>query len=135
MKHRNKLIVIGIGMLIAAVIAAAVWSNQTSSFFAVENNDDGSVSVTAQKAAASASGMGYLSISEGQELFVRSNLTDHSTVRIELLPRKTDATTKVLMEESFTGIDARHFELPEGDYVIRITAEQGAEGTMDITAE
>ena len=136
-KTKNmRIVFIGIGVLLAAAAAAAViMSNQTSSFFAVENNDDGSISVAAQKAAEEAGGMGYITISEGQELYVRSNLTDNSTVRIEVLPRQTDATTKVLLEESFTGIDVRYFELPEGEYIVRITAKKGAEGTMDITSK
>ena len=136
-KRKNmRIVLIGIGVLLAAAAAAAViMSNQTSSFFAVENNDDGSISVAAQKAAEEAGGMGYITISEGRELYVRSNLTDNSTVRIEVLPRQTDATTKVLLEESFTGIDVRYFELPEGEYIVRITAKKGAEGTMDITSK
>lgn len=135
MKNKKTLYII-IGIVIAAVIAIAIAvSNQRSSFIRVDNNDDNTISVTAQKAAAESGGMGYITISEGQELYVRSNMTDHSTVRIEVLPRETDATTKVLMEESFTAIDAQYFELPAGEYVIRITAESGAEGTMDISAK
>ena len=125
-----------IGILIAAVIAiAAILSNQTSSFFRVDNNDDNTISITAQKAAAESGGVGYITIAEGQELYVRANMTDGSTVKIELLPREVDATTKVLMEENITGIDAQYFELPAGDYTIRFTAEKGAEGTMDISAK
>lgn len=84
--------------MIAAVIAIAIAvSNQRSSFIRVENNDDNTISVTAQKAPADAGGMGYITIAEGQELYVRSNMTDHSTIKIELLPAEIDATTKVLM--------------------------------------
>ena len=127
---------IGIVILIAAVIAVAIaLSNQISSFYVMENNEDGSISVIAQKASKEASGMGYIAISEGQKLHVRSNLTDNSTVRIEILPRETNATTKVLMEERFTGVDAQSFELPEGEYAIRITTEKGAVGTMNITSK
>ena len=125
-----------IGILIAAMIAIALyWNNQTSSFFRVENKDDSTIEVSAQKAGAESGGMGYITIAEGQQLSVRSNMADGSTVKIEVLPRVTDATTKVLMEENITGIDAQHFELPEGQYVIRLTAEKGAEGTMDIKAD
>ena len=125
-----------IGILIAAVIAIAlILSNRTSSFFRVDNNDDNTISITAQKAAAESGGVGYITIAEGQDLCVRANMTDGSTVKIELLPREVDATTKVLMEENITGIDAQYFELPAGDYTIRFTAEKGAEGTMDISAK
>ena len=135
MKNKKTLYII-IGIVIAAVIAIAIAvSNQRSSFIRVENNDDNTISVTAQKAPADAGGMGYITIAEGQELYVRSNMTDHSTIKIELLPAEIDATTKVLMEESFTAIDARYFEVPAGKYTIRITAEKGAEGTMDISAK
>ena len=125
-----------IGILIAAVIAVVLaLSNQRSSFFIVENNDDNTISITAQKASAGSGGNGYIAISEGQQLSVRSNMTDSSTVRIEVLPRMTDATAEVLMEESFTGIDVQYFELPAGEYIIRFTAAKGAEGTMDITSK
>lgn len=133
MKNK-KFIYLGI-LIVAAIAIIVAWSNQTSSFFRVENNDDNSISVTAQKASDESGGMGYITIAEGQELSVRSNMTDNSTVKIEVYPRETDATTKVLMEESFTGIDFGSFELPAGEYTIRITAEKGAEGTMDITSE
>lgn len=39
------------------------------------------------------------------------------------------------MEETFTAINAREFELPSGNYTIRITAEKNATGNMDIKAE
>ena len=60
---------------------------------------------------------------------------DKSSIKIEVLPRNIDATTKVLMEETFTAIDAREFELPAGEYTIRITAKKGATGSMDIKAK
>lgn len=34
--------------------------------------------------------------------------------------------------KSFTGTDARYFELPAGEYIIRFSAEKGAEGTIEI---
>ncbi len=132
---RNKIIRIAIALIALIIIAVFALTGMRSSLFTVENNEDGSISVTAQKAADESGGMGYISIAEGQELKVRSNLTDDSSVTIEVLPKEVDATTKVLMEESFTGIDSRYFELPEGEYSIRVTAEKGAEGTMDISAE
>ena len=128
-----------IACIIVAIILAAIFAivhfNQTSSIFSVENGEDGNIAVTAQKAGKNASGMGYITLKDGQKLEVRTNLTDKSSIKIEVLPEKVDATTKVLMEEKFTSIDAREFEFPAGKYTIRITAFEGATGTMDIKAK
>ena len=122
-------------VMIIAVIGALLYFNQTSSVFSVENDEKGNIVVTAQNSGAYASGMGYITLENEQKLEVRSNLKDKSSIKIEVLPRNVDATTKVLMEETFTSIDAREFELPSGDYTIRVTAKKGATGTMDIKAK
>jgi len=121
--------------IIAIVIIAIILANRKSSFMKVDNKDDGTIAVVAQNAADKSSGLGYVTLEEGQKLNVRTNLTDNSTIKIEVLPSNIDATTKVLMEESFSAIDARSFELPSGNYTIRITAEKGTNGTMDIAAK
>lgn len=132
---KKKLLVTGLIVVVLAVIAIAVAiSNHRSSIFTVENNDDGTIEVTAQNAAQDASGVGYITLEEGQMLMVRTTLTDHSTVGIEVLPAETDATTKTLLNEEFTAVDARHFEMPAGRYTIRITARKGATGSISIWA-
>ncbi|MBR3511634.1 MAG: hypothetical protein IKN74_01575 [Clostridia bacterium] len=121
-------------VIIAAIICGLMFYFRSSSIFGVENDANGNITVVAQKAGKDASGMGYVTIQEGQKLEVRSNLTDGSSIKIEVLPKNIDATTKVLFEETFTAVDAREFELPAGEYSIRITAEKNATGTMDIKA-
>ncbi len=128
-------IICAVVVIIVMAISAIIYFNQTSSIFSVENKEDGSIAVTAQKSGESASGMGYITLEEGQKLEVRTNLTDKSSIKIEVLPKNIDATTKVLMEEKFTSVDAREFELPSGEYSIRITAKKNATGTMDIKAK
>lgn len=134
MKNK-KVILCTIAVIIVVALIAVIYFNQTSSIFSVENGENGNIVVTAQKSGKDASGMGYITLHDGQKLEVRSNLTDNSSIKIEVLPKNVDATTKVLMEETFTAIDAREFELPSGDYTIRITAEKGATGSMDIKAK
>ena len=131
----KKAILCTILVILLAVIIAIIYINQTSSIFSVENDENGNIVVTAQKAGRKASGIGYIKLQEEQKLEVRTNLTDNSLIRIEVLPKNIDAITKVLMEETFTFIDVREFELPSGDYTIRITAGKGATGSMDIKAK
>lgn len=134
MKNK-KVILCTIVVIVVAALIAVIYFNQTSSIFSVENGENGNIVVTAQKSGKDVSGMGYITLHDGQKLEVRSNLTDNSSIKIEVLPKNIDATTKVLMEETFTAVDAREFELPSGDYTIRITAEKGATGSMDIKAK
>ena len=135
-KKRTRLIVwcsiiAAVLVICGAIIYAAT---RPSSYFIVDNGDDGVITVTAQNAAKSSGGIGYITIAEGQEMEVRTNLTDNSSITIEVLPANMDATTKVLMEETFTAINADFYELPAGDYTIRITAKKGATGDMTIKA-
>ena len=134
MKNRIFLIIL-LMVVILIVIGIIIWINHTSSIFSVENNEDGSIAVMVQKAGKNASGIGYIMLEEGQKLEVRSNLTDTSSIKLEVLPENIDATTKVLMEETFTAIDARDFEVPSGKYTIRITVEKNATGSIDIQAK
>lgn len=135
-KKRTRLIVwcsiiAAVLVICGAIIYAAT---RPSSYFIVDNGDDGVITVTAQNAAKSSGGIGYITIAEGQEMEVRTNLTDNSSITIEVLPANMDATTKVLMEETFTAVNADFYELPAGDYTIRITAKKGATGDMTIKA-
>ena len=135
-KKRTRLIVwcsiiAAVLVICGAIIYAAT---RPSSYFIVDNGDDGVITVTAQNAAKSSGGIGYITIAEGQEMEVRTNLTDNSSITIEVLPANMDATTKVLMEEMFTAVNADFYELPAGDYTIRITAKKGATGDMTIKA-
>ena len=134
MKNKKVILCVAVAIVIAA-IGVLLYFNQTSSVFSVENDEKGNIIVTAQRSGKGSSGMGYITIEDEQKFEVRSNLKDKSSIKIEVLPRNVDATTKVLMEETFTSIDAREFELPSGDYTIRVTAKKGATGTMDIKAK
>ena len=132
---KGILLIVAVIVVIAVAIGIIVCINKTSSIFSVENNEDGSIAVMAQKAGKNAAGIAYITLEEGQKLDVKSNLTDNSSIKIEVLPENIDATTKVLMEETFSAIDAREFELPFGRYTIRITVEKNATGSMDIKAK
>ena len=128
-------LIISLIVILLFVLCIIIWTNYTSSIFNVENNEDGTIAVTAQKAGKNASGIGYITLEEGQKLEVRSNLTDNSTVKIEVLPENIDSTTKALMEETFTAVDARDFELPSGKYTIRITVVKNSTGSINIKSK
>ncbi len=132
---KNKKILIGIIAAAAVIIAAVLLLNRRSSIFEIENKEDGSIHVLAQRADSKAGGIGYITIAEGQELYVRSNLTDNSSIKIEVFPGEAGAEADPLIEEVFTAVDARYFELPAGDYTVRISVQNRAEGSMTITSE
>ncbi len=133
--NNKKILIVVLLIIIAAAIIALICFNRTSSIFDVVNDENGNIAVTAQNSDKNASGMAYITLEEGQKLEVRANLTDNSLIKLEVLPKNIDATTKVLMEETFTSIDACEFELPSGEYSIRITAEKSSTGSMDIKAK
>jgi len=129
----KKKITAGLVVAAAAVlICAVVFSNRGSSMFSVENKEDGTVSVTAQAAGEGSGGIGYVTLKDGQTLNVRANLTDNSAIRVEVLPA---SATDVLRDETFTAVDFSAFALPAGDYVVRVTAQKGATGSMTIAPE
>lgn len=131
---KSKKVLIGIVVAVIAVIVAAIaLSNRPSSVFGVESDENGHLHVTAQNAGADASAMGYVTIEEGQMLRVRANLTDNSSISIEVFPE--NVIGEAVLEKTFTAIDAGQFELSAGTYAVRVTAGKGADGTMDITSE
>ena len=131
MKHIK--IILGILIvIIIAVILIIINFKQTSSTFSVENNDNGIIIVTAQKSGKNASGIGYITMKETQKLEVKANLKDKSSIKIEVFPKSEDTNQKILIEETFTSIETREFDLPSGDYTIRITTKKSATGSMEI---
>ena len=134
MKKKTLIITLCVAVAVVAVLAA-VLLNRAPSSLTIVNNEDGTVEVTAENAARGSGAIGYITLEDGQELKVRSYLTDGSSIKIEVLPANVDAATDVLFEETFTAVDVGSFELPAGDYTLRITAEKGATGSMTVKAE
>ncbi len=133
---KNKKILVGIIVLIIAVcvVIGIMFFCIKNSTFVVKNNDDGSVTVTAENASENSGGIGYITLKEEQKLEVKTDLKN-SSIKIEILSSNEDSIKDVIKEESFTKTDIRTFELPAGDYNIRITAEKDATGSMTINAK
>lgn len=156
---KNKKLLIGIIIAVAvvvvmAVVSAVILMNRTGKgSMIIDNGEDGVVTVTAENAGNGSGGLGYVTLADGQKLEVTANLEENSAINIEVWQTQestvTDAmteesdqllqeiiggTSQVLLEETFTGTDARSFALPSGDYSILITAQEGATGDMTIKA-
>lgn len=133
---KNKKILVGIIVFIIAVcvVIGIMFFFIKNSTFVVKNNDDGSVTVTAENASANSGGIGYITLKEEQKLEVKTDLKN-SSIKIEILSSNEDSIKDVIKEERFTKTDIRTFELPAGDYNIRITAEKDATGSMTINAK
>ena len=131
---KRVILIIAIVIVIIAILSIIILKN-TSAIFIVESKDDGCILVTAKKADEKSSGIGCITLKEGQKLEVRSNLKDNDSIKIEVLPDSIDSITTILKEETFKGIDVRELELKAGDYIIRISAGKNATGTVDIKAK
>lgn len=134
MKNKNILISIIVLIIAVCVVVGIIFFGSKSSIIVVKSNDDGSITVTAQNASKDSGGIGYTTLKEGQKLEVKVDLKN-SSIKIEVETSNKDSVSKVVKEESFTNTDTRTFELPAGDYNIRIIAEEDATGSMTINAK
>ena len=131
---KKVLLIIAIVIITIAIVSIIILKN-TSAIFIVESKDDGSVFVTAKKADENSSGIGCITLKDGQKLEVKSNLKDNNSIKIEVLPDSIESTSTILKEETIKGLDVREIELKSGDYIIRISAGKNATGTVDIKAK
>ena len=136
---KNKKVAIGIvvatvAIIIVAVIISIVLISNTKSTIAVKTNEDGSISVTAEKASENSGGVGYITLTEGQKLEVTTNLTDGS-INIEAVPSNEDATEENTVKGNFAKTDTQEYEIPAGEYTVRVTAEKDTTGSMTINAK
>ena len=133
----NKKIFIGaaaVVVIIGVVVAVMLLLNTQGSFLKIDNNDKGSVSVTAQNAGENSSGIGYVTIGDGQELEISSKLAGESKIKIEVYPSDVKDKENPLVDKEFTGTDYETFDLSEGSYTAFIYAGKGATGSVDIHA-
>lgn len=136
MKNK-KLKIIGISVaaliVIAAVIAIAYHFRPV---FEVSFFDD-SIIVEASRAAADACETGNIKVAEGQVVEIKADLRAEDTVRVELFPADDKDMTQYVFWGDFSSANRSSFTLSAGEYIVRITAQKGATGslTLDVTAQ
>lgn len=132
---KNKKVLLGVLIAVIVVITIIVIiATQSSSVinksFRVEKNKDGTVSITAQGAGENSFGIEYITLAAGQNLEVTTDLAEGSSIKIEVVSKSNEED--VYLEEAFSSVDMREFELPAGDYMIRATVEKESTGSIDI---
>ena len=80
MKNR---VLLGFAAVIAVLCCALLTAGCQSEMFNVTTNEDGSVSITAQKASAKSVGIGYVTVEEGQQLVVIPDLSEKSVRQVK----------------------------------------------------
>ena len=129
----KKGVVTGVSILaIVVILIGIINASRTRELFVVNHTEDGLILVTAKKSGREASGAEYLTLEDGQEISVQASLTSDSTIVVEIL--SADRTV-ILLTESFTADDFRSFQMPAGDYLVRVSTHDGAAGTMTIAAQ
>ena len=112
--------------------------------FVVDNTDDGSVLILAVKAEAGSGGLGYVTVGDGEKLRVESALTNKSGIKMEAVSAEdlSDADyvngvkdAEVILEEVFSGENEYEFDVPAGDYVLRLETTAKTNGALTIYAE
>ena len=139
----NKKLLIALFLIAACLIGmmAGLASNRGSGAFIDNSSKTGEIKFTAENAAKGAGGVGYLTLKEGQNLGVRSQLTKDSRVTIKVYPAEAGAMpdfnsdVEPALTVQVKGIDSSRYELPAGDYILLITVARKADGSMLIRAD
>ena len=139
----NKKLLIALFLIAACLLdmMAGLASNRGSGAFIDNSSKTGEIKFTAENAAKGAGGVGYLTLKEGQNLGVRSQLTKDSRVTIKVFSADAvalpdlEATEDAVLTVEVKGIDSSRHELPAGDYILFITVTRKADGSMLIRAD
>ncbi|MBQ3287348.1 MAG: hypothetical protein IJH45_05270 [Firmicutes bacterium] len=139
----NKKLLIALFLIAACLIGmmAGLASNRGSGAFIDNSSKTGELKFTAENAAKGTGGVGYLTLKEGQNLGVRSQLTKDSRVTIKVYPAEAGAMpdfnsdVEPALTVQVKGIDSSRYELPAGDYILLITVTRKADGSMLIRAD
>ena len=126
---RNRIIgiIAAAALVIVFVIGVNLWKSR--SVFRVEQDGKGTILVTARNTAEGAAGESSLSLGERRSLVVRSSLKGDGTLRLDAAPAGGEAAG---VHAVFTGKDVKQFPLEQGYYDVRVTAREGATGTLTI---
>ena len=120
-----------IGMVVAMTLVLYGCQN-TSSMFLVSSTAEGNIIVTAENASSDTGARGYITVEEGQSITIDAELSEKSSVQVEIAVTETG---EVLAENKITGGNDMEVEVPAGEYVINFTAEEGATGSLTVSAE
>ena len=139
----NKKLLIALFLIAACLIGmmAGLASNRGSGAVIDNSSKTGEIKFTAENAAKGAGGVGYLTLKEGQNLGVRSQMTKDSRVTIKVYPAEPGAMPDLnsdaepVLTVEVKGIDSSRYELPAGDYILLITVTRKADGSMLIRAD
>ena len=132
---KNKGLIIGIVIaIIVGIIIVVFFSNNVSTFF-LDNEDEGSISISTKNASKGSGGVGEVTLQEGQKLEVKANLEKESSIKVKVKSSETDSNTENVLDESFKQNEEREFELPSGSYNVFVTVEKPATGNMTINAK
>ncbi len=130
---KNKKFIVKISAVLAtAVLAFSGCQNSVPSTINVENSDAG-ITVTAENASEGSGGTGYITLTDGQSIAVNAELTENSSVTLSITSEEAEG--EVLAEDTVTAEDTAEIALPAGEYIVNITAAEGATGSMTINAE
>ncbi|MBQ7241621.1 MAG: hypothetical protein IJS35_02410 [Firmicutes bacterium] len=112
--------------------------------FVVDNADDGTVGIIALKAGAGSGGLGYVTVEDGEKLHVDAALTKKSGIKMSVVSAEylSDADyvngvkdAEIIMEDTFSGEIENEYDIPAGDYVLRIETISKTSGAMTIYSE
>lgn len=145
----KKRVLLRIAAAIAVFCCLLSFAGCRKAMFNVTTNDDGSVSVTAQKAPVESVGIGYVTVEEGQQLVVIPNLSDKSVLQVEVFPYAEPEDPSAVKEalglltnedgavvsEVISGTEKYSYDVEPGEYYVRVTVIKKSDGTVTITAE
>ena len=147
---RNRIFVI-IAAAVTALftMAAGIAGCGESGVFSVTQEEDGTVSVTAQKASVRSMGISYLTVENGQQVVIRPSLTDKSVVNVKIIPYtepedidSIQAAVDILnvkdgaiIDEDISGTAPYTFDTEPGEYIVRVTVVKKADGSMTVAGE
>lgn len=126
----TKIFLIGIfAEIIAIILLVAALLLYAKPVFDITNNTDDCITIAVQKAERRAFITGYITLQQGQELEVTTSLTGNSFMQLEIISANG---SDVRADEVFIATDARKVQLPPGEYIFRITAKKGTDGSITI---
>ena len=124
-------------VMAAVIVVFIVYSLIKAGHYVTLNSpSDNEIRVEAKASAEGGGGVGYLTLADGEGLVITADLSEGSfLVEVFYNSGEEDAETEPIFTETFSSDDSSSYELEAGEYAIRVTAHEGATGTMTVLAE
>lgn len=134
-KSASKGVVVLVAVLCAALLGttvstAVLAARQPKSELEVITDMDGAVSVRATNTKDGAEAMGYMTVEEGEEIRVRSILSEDGEVTIQLREKSEDITADPLYEYSVSSVKNDWYSVPAGEYSVTVESKKGTTGDV-----